>query len=61
MTLQELYRICDNLDHNTWFEVRSADGSLLASGPYSKVFLRYGDTRIKGFKIWDCGICTVYV
>lgn len=67
MTIQELYEVCENLNHLTNFEVRTTEtngpGNYIDDGKYSELFTKYGDKKITGFKLADRygRLCIIYV
>ncbi|MBP3683378.1 MAG: hypothetical protein J6J12_00235 [Oscillospiraceae bacterium] len=67
MTIQELYAVCENLNHHTIFEVRTTEpngpGKYVDEGKYSELFTKYSDKKITGFKLDDRygRLCIVYI
>lgn len=68
MTIKDLYAVCDNLDHNSWFEIRKTYpipgdvGVRIDEGKYMELHAKWSDHRIKGFKVSDNGRdCTIFI
>lgn len=67
MTIDQLYCYCENLDHNTWFEIRKSavfgkEQPTEDEGNYTFLYAKWAQVKIKGFKVNDYGgYCIIYI
>lgn len=66
MTIDDLYRLCDNLSRHTLFRIyktgfRTKHEKLLDQGSYEEIYTRWSDFQVKGFLLDGDSICEIFI
>ena len=60
MNIQELFAVCENLSHMTYFEI-IRKGNVIDAGFYAYLHAKWSEEHIKGFRLTETGLCQIFV
>ena len=60
MTIKELFAVCENLSHMTYFEIIRND-KVIDAGYYTYLHAKWCNEPIAGFRLSETGLCQIYL